>query len=327
MLLDPENSRSPWFTAPPKVVEVFRRMQKFPRLGDSYSLSEGVNTRGANDIFFLKRIEKAEQDLVVGTTFGSKRRPSRPTRIERELVYPLIQGKNFRAWKFDHVYSIVPHTSSSWKAIEEPIMKHRFPETYSYFAEPDIKKSLVGRTLYSESRGPFYAILEISKGKVGRWKVAWADISTRLRSAVVPERIADPLLGLKHVIVDTTIRFVNIDNEPEAYFLSGILNSSIANSFSYNFARPKGGAPFRGFTTWSVAVLPLPKYDPSDSSHLELSAFSRELHGSTSMGPGTQNELDSKVARLYGLSSGDVTTLVNEYEMLCGRANLSISNR
>mgnify|MGYP001137404907 CR=1 FL=1 len=318
ILLDPRNERSPWFTAPPELVSVFRKMQSHPRLGDSYDLSEGINTRGANDIYFITRISRAENGHVVAETFNRQ-----VVRLEDELVYPLVQGKNLRPWFFDHVYALIPHRPPKWNYIPEPIMRKRFSESHSYLER--FHHKLRERTLYSESRGPFYVILEISKAKVGNWKVAWADISTRLRACAMPLTIKEELLGEKQVLVDTTVRFVNLSDEDEAYYLCGVLNSAPANTFTYQFARPKGGAPFRGFTMWSVAILPVPQYSRTSATCKDLVQLAKQAtecasRHSVSRVTEIEEQVNIRVARLYDLSDKELRSLTDHYDLLAGRS-------
>ncbi|HXQ93112.1 MAG TPA: hypothetical protein VN739_08910 [Nitrososphaerales archaeon] len=309
--LDASNRKSPWFTAPGTIVKIYRKMQEQPRLGDTRKLSQGINTRGGDDIYFFKEAAKGEPGYVVGVNHKGDK-----VRVESELVYPLIQGKDFDEWHFKAKHAVIPHRPPTWSCIGPIEMKRTFPDALSYFEKH--KRQLSERSLLSKkSTSSYYVVPEISVDKVGRWKVAWADIAVKLKACVIPPKIDDPLVGTKNTLTDSTVQFVNVENEAEAQYLCGVLNSKIATSFSYNFARPKGGAPFRGFRMWSVAILPVPSFKNSKRDN-DVVKFAKKL-ASDGTDEKVREKLEATIAMLYGLNEDEVNSLHGHYLLMSGK--------
>jgi len=128
LFLEPTDAKSPWFTGKREAEELLRKIQRFPRLGDVYKINQGINTRGANPVYFLKNYILAEGNYAVAETFGKKK-----IRIERNLIFPLVQGKNLRAWTFETAFAIVPHNASTWAPISLSTMEDKFSEALAYF--------------------------------------------------------------------------------------------------------------------------------------------------------------------------------------------------
>jgi hypothetical protein len=108
LLVDKNSKRSPWFTASSGIVQIFRKMQQFPALGNQYRINMGVKP-AANELFFIEKVESAENGLVVATNLRRERFP-----IEKDLIYPLVRGRDIGvlsesageqklAWAFSHM--------------------------------------------------------------------------------------------------------------------------------------------------------------------------------------------------------------------------------
>ncbi len=329
LLVDTANRRSPWFTAPTEIVQIFKKMQKVPLLGNQYRINMGVKP-AANKIFFVEEIERSEGGLVLVTNLGKERYP-----IESQLVYPLVRGRDIgvlsetkggqkAAWAFTHAYIILAHDPrNGWKPIPEGILR-KSKEAWSYFMkEPAHLRKLKARKDWSEDKGPPYMIFRLSPLKMATFKVAYADTVTRLSACVIPPKVQDTILGTKGVVVDGTADIITIKNEDQAHYVCALLNSAPLRSFAYTVALPKGGVPYKRFTNWTVATLPIPPYRPDLKVCKDLTTKSKEAHLAALKNDLTrvqkcEAEIDEMVYPLYGLTKPEVEALWQHHQLLSG---------
>ena len=284
MRLDTNDMRSPWFIAPPRVIEIFRKMQRLPLVGNQYRINMGIKP-AANDIFFIETIEKSEGDLLLCTNQAGEKYS-----LERDLIYPLVRGRDIgflqekagkqkQAWGFSHIYIVLPHDPrNTWKPFPEHYMRQK-KEAWDYFMkEPAHLRKLKARTDWSEKKGPPYMLFRISPIKMNTFKVGYGDTSTRLSACVIPQKIEDKMLGKKHVVVDGTADIITIQNEDEAHYVCSMLNSTPLRTFAYTISLAKGSVPFRRFTSWMIASLPIPRFTADSDTCKELVKLSRQAH-------------------------------------------------
>ena len=93
--------------------------------------------------------------------------------------------------------------------------------------------------------------------------------------------------------------FIPFTDKEEAYYLAGLLNSSLIRLLvgSYTIETAMG--------THIMAHLKIPKFDVSNPLHARITDLSKDAHerrGSLSV---IEEELDQKIAELYGLSQED----------------------
>jgi N-6 DNA Methylase/Eco57I restriction-modification methylase len=131
-------------------------------------------------------------------------------------------------------------------------------------------------------------------------KVAWKDLSRGLAAAVLPDVVH---VGEQPVplIPNQTLYAIDAVSLDEGYLISAILNSTIAGALLASVAERAKDAHFRYFGR-TVAALPWP--DPQSEAE-KLVRLARRAH----RGVDVADELDAVVARLYGVTSGELTTL------------------
>jgi len=327
--VDTASVRSPWFTAPPKVVSIFRKMQKLPPLGNQYRINMGIKP-AANNIFFVEKIEDARDGLVVCTNQARERVP-----LEEELIYPLVRGRDIGllsetageqklAWTFSHIHIILPHDPrNDWKPFPEHYMRQR-KEAWDYFMkQPSHLKKLKSRSDWSEEKGPPYMIFRISPTKMETFKVAYGDTATRLSACVMPPKLTDETLGEKPIVVDGTADIITIKNETEAHYVCALLNSTPLRTLAYSIALAKGGVPYKRFTNWTIAVLPLPPFQRDLEDCKELVRKSKEAHKAASNRDlphlkECEVAIDELVFPLLGLTREELEALGQHHQLLSG---------
>jgi methylase of polypeptide subunit release factors len=96
--VDPSDPTSPWLTARPKAIKAVRKV-----LGKSdYEAHEGINTGGANAVYWVDIVYKRPDGLVVvrNITEGAKVKVDEVTEtIEPDLLYPLLRGRDVQRWR------------------------------------------------------------------------------------------------------------------------------------------------------------------------------------------------------------------------------------
>lgn len=131
-------------------------------------------------------------------------------------------------------------------------------------------------------------------------KVVWKDLSRGLAAAVLPDvvHVREQPVPL---IPNQTLYAIDAVSLDEAYLIAAILNSTIAGALLISVAERAKDSHFRYFGR-TVAALPWPD---TDAEAERLIRLSRRAH----RGGDVANELDAAVARLYGVTSGELATL------------------
>ena len=310
--LDPSNLRSPWLTGPKEIVQIFRQMQRFPRIADSYRINNGVNP-AANEIYMVTDPNPKGANYV-----EVKRKDGTRVIVEKDMIFPLVKGEHIHAWTFENEYILLPHDPLSGKPYPMAVMEKRFRETLAYFSKH--KERLEKRRFFTPGRGLFYAIYAVSRSKLANWKVCYAKHSTQLEACVLPAKIRDQKLDVsRNIVLDTSAYFINAPNERESHFLAGALNSLPLRTLSYVLGEPKGGPPYKQFFQWTVGVLRVPKFDANDSNHNRLADLSQAMHRHRQEDRSkSERQINELVLSMYGLSEKDASVLSSHLRILQG---------
>ena len=154
--------------------------------------------------------------------------------------------------------------------------------------------------------------------------VAYKDIATELTACVLPPAVRTTVHDrARPLIVDHSVYYARATNESEAHYITGILNSTVLRAYTYCLARPKGGAPFRGFLQWVVGASPIPPYNEKDRNKERLRELSISAHkeASRSRPVDVQDEIDEIVGRIYNISGKETKLLQDYLSLLQGKSN------
>jgi type I restriction-modification system DNA methylase subunit len=297
---DPE---SPWCLAPPQIASIFRRVQKNNlRLGDIFTVYMGVKT-SLNDIFLVKEIAATATQglLTVVNEEGNKEN------IEAELLRHVVKGRDIEAWRFSSPRYIIWTHDENGNPLEN-LPKH----ASEYFSK--YNKKLLARNDYKKNQPP-WTIYRVTKEKLGR-KVGWQELSKMMEAVIIEPEIDDDILGKRLLVPLQTVYFITTGNSDLDFGIAGILNSSFVRAFVSSFSLREMGQPprFRHFS-WTVGLVPL----PSDFTKQKISSalkgiieISKEMHACKGEDKKLAEELDGKVAELYGVSKPELSSL-NRY--------------
>jgi hypothetical protein len=130
-------------------------------------------------------------------------------------------------------------------------------------------------------------------------KVAWKDVSRGMTAAVLSDSV-DVDSRAVPLVPNQTLYSIDAASLDEAYALSAVLNSTIANALLLAVAERAKDAHFRMFGR-TVAQLPLPPLDDAAA----LTRLARRAHA----GRDVVAEVDQAVAKLYGVSERELGKL------------------
>jgi len=266
---------------------------------------------------------------------GQKKKVKRvEAKVESDLVYPLIRGEDVKKWyvEFKDRYVIVPHNPRTANPISESDIRVRWPLTYSYLV--NYRRELEDRSIHKLwGRGnPFYAVYDIGTYTFAPYKVVWKRIAGAITGKAVSFACAvvEPINGRPVVPDDGTI-LVEAETPDEAYYIAGVLNSVVARSIiaSYTYELRQ--------ETHVLDNIKVPKFNPSNELHRRIAELSRRAHelarcihasskpsycaginAGVELGR-VEGELDLAVAKLYGLSEGELGELRRLMSILSGR--------
>lgn len=271
---------SPWAILPPGR---FADMAGLQGQSDWVSGRKGV-TADLNGVYMVRIVDQnAATGLVqVETRPEAGKTDIGPTRrfwIEPDLLYPLLKGaSDFSACDVhvkDQLYIMVPNkgiTGAEYKAAEAGVSKLK--QTKKFLSH---YKSLLERrsTFRLRQKGaPFFAVYNTGSYTFSPFKVVWAELSTTFEAAVFTSSTV-PLVGARPYVPDHKVYFADFDSEDTAYFVCGILNSTLVKEYVESH-------------TIQIQVsnifkhLSIPRYNPKDAEHKKLAALTKRAHAAKS---------------------------------------------
>jgi len=229
-------------------------------------------------VFYMK-IKQVFSDgtiLVENLPELGKRRISKvEERIEGDLVFPVVRGRDIRRWNaMPEIYALVVQDPKKRVGYEEEWMKINLPRTFAYLHKfKDVllsRGSNVVRELAEKTA--FYTMYGIGEYTFAPYKVVWKRMASDLE-AVVLSKIKTPI-GEKDVIPTDTTSLIPFKSAEEAHYVCAILNSSPVRFCVRSYS--SGG---RGFGAPSIIRhFGIPKYDMENEDHWRVSELSKRAH-------------------------------------------------
>ncbi|HEX9109542.1 MAG TPA: hypothetical protein VF832_20010, partial [Longimicrobiales bacterium] len=302
---------SPWLLVPAEVRLALRRMQRSPALGADAALRvrRGVFT-GANDCLVLSKVDarlgglatiRAEGAAAQARAAHAQARTVEAYEavVEARSLAPMVRGSGIGAWHFhapDHLVWV--HDDATGAPSAPP------PRMARYLARHEA--TLTRRQGARRGAHPG-AIFRVTPDTV-KPKVAWQDLAETLEAVALPARVRGPAGEERPLVPLNTVYFIPVPSAPEALLLAAYFNSLPLRTFARAIAERAKDARFR-FFGWVVGLLPLPAGWRSGDAARRLLAISKEAHVRGKIQPDAQAELDTIVARRFGLSAQDVAAL------------------
>jgi SAM-dependent methyltransferase len=312
--VNPSDPTSPWLTARPKAIKAVRKV-----LGKSdYKAHEGVNTGGANAVYWVDIVYKRPDGLVMvrNITEGARVRVDEVTEpIEPDLLYPLLRGRDVQRWKAEpSAWIIVPHTEETrMHPIPLSLMQESYPRTFGYLLR--FKEALDQRRGFTGwerqfQREAFYAIQRIGTYTFAPWKVVWREVAHTLDAAVAPP------FDDKPTVPDHTLILIDCASNEEAHYLCAALNSSPVRLGvqAYIVLHPDPHI---------LEHIRIPRFDLKNPVHFRLAELSMLAHEAAKVGDEMrlreiEAEIDRWAAKLWGLSDDELREIQQSLRELAG---------
>lgn len=232
---------------------------------------EGVNTRGANGVYFVDA-ESVQGRLMVTSrprdgndqTLGQHRQT-----IEAKYVFPLLRGRDVGRWHSEaSSYIVLPHDA------ENPNNAVAFgnlpPKTQEFLVT--FKSKLQSRKRFRNfdpSGDKWNGLYSVLNATFAPYKVVWREMATGAVAAVVASARL-PTEEEKVVIPDHKLFVIPCATAEEAHFVCGMFNCSISNYLIRSYAISTG------ISTHVLDRLPIPCFDESNAAHRELARCAGE---------------------------------------------------
>lgn len=189
--------------------------------------------------------------------------------LEPEFIYPYIKSKHVVKYGlFGHELHLVPIKKANED--NETEMQNNYPQTYKYLESH--RQALEDRSSTWLDKGTFYNVFGLGEYTWSDYKVVWCRLGFKPHFTVV-STVDDEDLGEKMVVPGDHFMFISTDDEYEAHFLCGLLNSSI-------YQKSIKGIASEGKSSLSKTViskLELPEYRETEDSK-RLAELSMEAH-------------------------------------------------
>jgi SAM-dependent methyltransferase len=310
----PVNKNDPtsaWLTGRPKALRAIDKI-----LGQSdYIAHEGVNSGGANGVYWVDIVDKRPDGFIVISNIveGSRKEiESVQAALESDLVYPLLRGRDIKKWiGIPSAFIIMVQDPVKRKGIEERQMKAKYPKTYLYLKRFEL--SLRDRSAFKRyftrkdnfgriyEVGPFYSMFGVGDYTFAQYKVVWPWISVGIRATVVDK------IENKPICPEHNAFFIDFEKKDEAYFFCAMINSSIADYAIRSFYCGGGGGIASPAVLQNVFI---PKYDKKDKLQAKIAELSKEAHKAAKREEADlkiiEEEIDQLSAKIWDIASEEL---------------------
>lgn len=277
---------SPWSTTPPDIRRILGRLrERFSPLEETLGRRPlmGVKT-GANDRFFLDDVEVEN---------GGVRLPTLGLAVPAAAVVRVVRGRDVKRWSAsDSTWMLWPAGLAGDRALASAIAKRLGTDVAS------LRLSYVR----SEHLG---------------LKVAWKDVSRGLCAALLPDRVSIGTATFS-VVPNQTLYSIDVASREEGLVIAALLNSIVLDALALETTERAKDHHWR-YLAPVVAGLPLPRVTRGTDDWRALVRVARRAE----TGEAAKQESNEIVARLYGISSRELTTLTTFVAARLGQCHAS----
>lgn len=289
-----DNKTSPWLSTRKGFSTEVRKA-----LGESdYDAHLGSNTGGANGVYWIDILQEGASDKLKVQNLpnaGRKDIPQKKGLVEKELVYPLLQGRDVEAFDAEpNGYLILPQNPEDKDALDISEMRIDFPKTLEFLSEfeEDLESRALHKQYHNPDKDPFYRMHNVGVYTLSQYKAVWREVSNEMICAV-SEPVEDKYLGKKPVVPAHTCVLVATSSEEEAHYITALMNSF----FAREVVRGYGGLHPSPHVLDNIKV---PRFDSNDSIHVELAKLSKKAH-KEGISKDILLDIDKKAAELWDI--------------------------
>ena len=276
---DPSDPLSVWTVFESKT-EPFLPSQSVKKRDEmpSYIARLGANSGGANGVYWLTVLDVVDQSRVRVRNLAQcskKNVPEVEAVIESALLYPLARWKSVSkgALDLDETVILVVQDPIKRTGLSRELMETKYPLALNYLLQfEDLLANRAAQKRF-QSRGEFYSMYNVGQYTFSDWKCVWRRMDSRIRAAAVgPRSVAG--LPRRPVFPQETCVFIPAQSEPEACYLSAIMNSSAVNALACSTSCA-GGKSFGSPNL--LNRIPLAQFDANNPVHAQLADLGRLL--------------------------------------------------
>jgi hypothetical protein len=231
---------------------------------------------------------------------GRRSLPQIEAHIEKELVFPLLRGRDLWRWGADpgaHILMVQDATARRGHPVDW--LQQHYPQAYAYLKsfEPVLRDRSAYKR-YFRPHDPFYSMFNVGRYTLDPVKVVWQGIGRdRMQAAVITTR------GDKPILTNQAMHpFIGLQDETEAHYLAACLNSVPFEYAVLSHTQP-GGKSFA--QPGILKLLNLPRYQADNRVHREMAALSRAAHA----GSPDDDAIARTAAAVWDLSAAEVDDL------------------
>lgn len=303
---------SSWIVGRPEPVVIARNLVRPSDYKNA--VREGVNTRGANGIFYVERQESNEpvnsKFAVVCNlpSVGRKRVAQETGKVEEEMLYPLLAGRDVQRWVArPHMTILLPHSPAKpTDPIPENSMYKYNRSTLKFLGkfEGELRARRKFRN-FDPSSGAYYGLYNVGTYTFKPFKVVWREIAS--------DFIVAPVFPLKNatgnqrvVVPNHKLMIVPVESKHEALYLAAMLNSTVSRYtvLSYTITTQ--------ISTHVLEHIGVPQFDPSNEDHSAIVEIAESAVIAAEQGSGLEkvdNDIDDVTRPLWGATKNQVKTL------------------
>ena len=209
--------------------------------------------------------------------------------VEKEHIYPLLRGKDVKKWKYNPEYSIILPYTKEGKVIGKDELLSTCPNTFDYFYLdrhgfiPVLKERATYKKfiLRQDEHAPEYSLYNIGKYTFSPYKVIWKALSKGVAAVTISND------DNRMLIPDHNLLMVPLENESEAYYLTGVLNADIVSQF------------VNAYVAWFISGhilerINIPRYCEKNILHNEIAILAKEAHSAVGDEKGLE-EIESRL--------------------------------
>ncbi len=253
---------------------------------NSWEFGKGLDTRGANGIYFVRlaqvdRQRKQSSIVNIPSAGRDKDVEGKRGRVELELLYPLLRGRDVQAWRAQpSTYFILPHNPDDLSRVltaedfrdkyplarnwlrrhKDSLARRRTPPTRSWKMDGDDWCRVDGPLAYMH----------------GEHLVVVREQQQRPAAALVESRY-DFELGRKTApLIDHKLLFCSVPSKAEALYLCAMINSTPLQDLLESYGNSIAISP----TT--LRRLPIPAFDEQSDVQQAVIKIAEEIDGSES---------------------------------------------
>jgi len=307
---DPNDETSAWLTGNEWAIRTVKKM-----LGKSdYEAHEGINSGGANAVFWFEIVNEKGDGVVTARnlTDGAKRKiESVLVPLEKKRLFPLLRLQDVDSFKTGSgVRFLLVQDVQKRRGMDESVVRRDADLAYKWLDSHRslLKERAAYKRYFDENKAPFYSVFNTGPYTMAKWKVVWRAIDTRIRAAVVSQ-----YKGMT-IIPQHIVSFISLDDETEAHYIAGVMNSTLFRLAVSCFSQPGS----KSFGTPSILEKArIPKFDFKKDLHRKIATEAKRLaDGSPERSDQIYPRLDSLCAALWTVDEKGVKAVQDAYREL-----------